>query len=78
MCVDKKWKKKTFVFTIKLSATNKIEQPNFWNFFRVNIRIVNNEPIKPNGNNIQGYIRWKCRLNLITESLDIFDDIEWR
>jgi hypothetical protein len=41
-------------FTIKLSATNKIEQPNFWNFFRVNISIVNNEPIKPNGNNNQG------------------------
>jgi hypothetical protein len=50
-------RKSFFLFTIKLSATNKIEQPNFRNFLRVNIRIVNNEPIKPNGNKNQGYIR---------------------
>lgn len=41
-------------FTIELSATKRIEQPNLWNFFRVKIRMVKSEPRKPKGNNTHG------------------------
>ena len=40
--------------TMELSATNRIEQPNFWNFLRVNIKMVSSEPMKPKGKRIHG------------------------